>query len=49
MQASIMEFIPGKPFSLDNYNSCKIDSVCESEFDFYSDLETIIPSYINPK
>jgi len=44
-----MEFIPGKPFSLDNYNSCKIDSVCESDFDFYSDLETIIPSYINPK
>ena len=49
MQASIMEFIPGKPFSLDNYNSCKIDSFCESDFDFYSDLETIIPSYINPK
>ena len=49
MQASIMEFIPGKPFSLDNYNSCKIDSVCESDFDFYSDLETIIPSYIKPK
>ena len=27
MQASIMEFIPGKPFSLDNYNSCKIDRI----------------------
>ena len=49
MQASIMEFIPGKPFSLDNYNSCKIDSVCKSDFDFYSDLETIIPTYINTK
>ena len=29
-----MEFIPGKPFSLDNYNSCKIDSVCESDLIF---------------
>ena len=47
--ASIMEFIPGKPFSLDNYNSCKIDSVCKSDFDFYSDLETIIPTYIKLK
>tara|TARA_B100000965_G_scaffold213298_1_gene178203 strand:- start:219 stop:1109 length:891 start_codon:yes stop_codon:yes gene_type:complete len=49
MQAFIMEFIPGKPFSVDNYNSCQIDSFCKSDFNFYSDLETIVPSYINPK
>ena len=46
MQASIMEFVPGKPFSLDNYNSCQIDSFCNSDHEFYSDLETIIPTYI---
>ena len=48
IQASIMEFVPGKPFSLDNFNSCKIDSICNSDFKFYSDLETIIPTYIKP-
>ena len=46
IQASIMEFVPGKPFSLDNFNSCKIDSICNSDIKFYSDLETIIPTYI---
>ena len=48
IQASIMEFIPGKPFSLDNFNSCQIDSFCNSDHDFYSDLETIIPTYVKP-
>ena len=48
IQASIMEFIPGKPFSLDNFNSCQIDSFCDSDHDFYSDLETIIPTYVKP-
>ena len=48
LQAVIMEFIPGKPFSVDNFNSCQTDSVCNSDYDFYSDLETIIPTYINP-
>ena len=47
LQAMSMEFIPGKPFSIDNYNSCKIDSICKSDFIFYSDLETIIPTYIS--
>ncbi len=47
IQATTMEFLPGKPFSIDNYNSCKIDSTCDSDFNFYSDLETIIPTYIS--
>ncbi len=47
IQAMTMEFFPGKPFSIDNYNSCKIDSICKSDFNFYSDLETIIPTYIS--
>ena len=28
MQAAIMEFAPGKPFSLDNFRSLQVDSVC---------------------
>lgn len=28
MQANILEFVPGKPFSRDNYASLQIDSVC---------------------
>ena len=47
IQASVMEIFPGKPFSLDNFNSCQIDSFCKSDYNFYSDLETIIPTYIN--
>lgn len=30
LQASILQFIPGKPFSMDNYKSLKVDSVCTS-------------------
>ena len=49
IQANIMELVPGKPFSIDNYNSCQIDSICKSDHNFYSDLETIIPTYIKSK
>ena len=28
MQAMIMDFVPGKPFSTDNYRSLLVDSVC---------------------
>jgi uncharacterized protein YbjT (DUF2867 family) len=29
MQAALMDFVPGKPFSTDNYLSATLDSVCE--------------------
>lgn len=28
LQAAVMEYLPGKPFSLDNYRSTKTDSIC---------------------
>ena len=31
-QALVMEFAPGKPFSLDNYRSLQVDSVCPGSF-----------------
>ncbi|OGI39789.1 MAG: hypothetical protein A2140_08855 [Candidatus Muproteobacteria bacterium RBG_16_62_13] len=31
-QAQVMEFAPGKPFSLDNYRSLQVDSVCPGPF-----------------
>jgi NADH dehydrogenase len=29
LQGALMDFLPGKPFSLDNYRSLSIDSVCQ--------------------
>ncbi len=31
-QALVMEFAPGKPFSIDNYRSLQIDSICAGPF-----------------
>jgi uncharacterized protein YbjT (DUF2867 family) len=54
LQAAIMEWLPGKPFSLDNYNSLKLDSVCSSnglgEFDITpTPLEAILPGYLGER
>ena len=31
LQAGVLEFVPGKPFSIDNYQSLQIDSVCRGD------------------
>ena len=31
LQANVMEFVPGKPFSKDNYNSLQKDAVCRTD------------------
>ena len=49
LQAAFFEYIPGKPFSIDNYNSLKIDSVCKSSNPQATALETIAPSYLGDK
>lgn len=55
-QAAVAEFLPGKPFSRDNYYSLQVDSVCEGEnaltetFGIQpTPLEQIAPSYISPR
>lgn len=51
LQAAVLEFAPGKPFSLDNYRSLQIDSVCEKGFPEVfgiapTSLEEIAPGYL---
>lgn len=49
LQAMALEFVPGKPFSLDNYNSLKIDSVCTQGCTCKTSLESIAPSYLGAR
>ncbi len=51
LQARVLEWVPGKPFSRDNYLSLQVDGVCEkngfTEFGIHpTSLECIVPSYI---
>jgi len=53
LQAAVLEFFPGKPFSLDNYRSLRRDSVCDAGFPELfnihpTGLETIAPTYLPP-
>lgn len=46
-QAFFMEyFIPGKPFSLDNYHSLQIDSICERGVTLPTAVESVVPAYL---
>lgn len=51
LQAAVMEFVPGKPFSLDNYRSLQVDSVCRQGFPEIfgitpKSMESIVPGYL---
>lgn len=57
MQAAVMEYLPGKPFSRDNYLSLQIDSTCsahDGEPGFAAlgitpaAMEQIVPGYLAP-
>jgi len=39
LQANIMEYVPGKPFSVDNYLTAQMDSVCSGDFPAIFDIE----------
>jgi NADH dehydrogenase len=52
-QASVMEWVPGKPFSRDNYLSLQVDSVCDGDFPTIfgctpRSMEEIVPGYLLP-
>lgn len=47
LQARIMEFVPGKPFSMDNYNSLQTDSVCGDGCERQpTSVQAVVPRYI---
>lgn len=49
LQAAMLEWFPGKPFSLDNYNSLKTDSICDQGTGEPTSIESIVPYYIGNK
>lgn len=46
LQAQILEYVPGKPFSIDNYYSLQKDSICTETSSCPTSLETIAPGYL---
>ena len=47
LQARIMEFAPGKPFSRDNYQSLQTDSICADGCPSQpTAVETVVPQYL---
>ncbi len=54
MQGAVMGLLPGKPFSLDNYRSLKIDSVCKENGCGAlgiqpTSLSTVAPTWLNDR
>ena len=53
LQAMLLEFVPGKPFSLDNYRSLTFDSICRRGLPAFfgitpTPLETVAPAWLGP-
>lgn len=46
LQASVFEFVPGKPFSRDNLHSLQLDSVCPEGATCPTPVEAVIPHYL---
>ncbi len=51
IQAKVFDFLPGKPFSTDNYLSAQTDSICECNDLFRYNIkptaiEDIVPQYL---
>ncbi len=49
LQARIMEFVPGKPFSVDNYQSLQTDSICDDCERQTTSVKAVVPRYIGNK
>jgi uncharacterized protein YbjT (DUF2867 family) len=53
VQAFVMDFVPGRPFSTDNYRSLSVDNVCrENGFQRLgiqpASMRSIVPGYLGP-
>jgi NADH dehydrogenase len=51
LQARVFDHVPGKPFSMDNYLSLRVDSVCTGEFPAVfgidpTPIESVVPAYL---
>lgn len=52
LQAAVFDFVPGKPFSTDNYLSAQVNSICRNGGDLSkfgikpSAIEAIVPGYL---
>jgi len=54
IQAALMEWLPGTPFSRDNYRSLQLDSTCDGPFPQIFDItpktmEQVVPTYLRPQ
>jgi NADH dehydrogenase len=54
LQAAVLQYAPGKPFTLDNYRSLSVASVCRGEPPAElgirpRPLEDIVPTYLGPR
>ena len=52
IQAAVFDFVPGKPFSTDNYFSATIDSVCDCDdltrfVSLPMSVEAVVPQYLS--
>jgi len=51
LQARIMQFLPGKPLTYDNYLTMQVDSICQHELPDFFDItptaiEAVVPVYL---
>lgn len=54
LQARLMEWLPGKPFTRDNYLSTRCNSLCKSRFPEIfaitpAPVEAVVPAYLGPR
>ncbi len=49
LQAGILEYAPGKPFSKDNYCSLSEDSICKDGEILPTSVESVVPYYLGNK
>lgn len=53
IMAFFMEYLPGKPYSMDNWRSTQLDAVCKTSYEslFHKSpqrISTVVPDYIGP-